>query len=189
MTTQLIYVYGTNGTGKTTLARALLAAAGGKLTEVAFEGKARATVTAQGLHLAGRYGNACGGIDGIQPYADAVRMIQDLAVRRHSVFAEGLVQPGWRTCVQMARSFGSADFILLDIPEEVCVKNVLKRRKAAGNDKPYDPGNLYRKARSARSWAGLVERAGLTVHRLNWQQAHRLCLTKFGLPADASDLY
>ena len=185
--TTLVYVHGTNGSGKSTLARAVLAAAGGARGwgHVAGNPKAKYTVTGvPALILAGKYGTACGGVDGIQPYSDLHKILQ---ARGTSTFAEGLVTPGVDTCATFASYFDRAVFVLLDTPETICIQNVLKRRAAKGTTKPYDPKNLYRKLASARSWATRLERAGLEVHRIQYRQAYNLTLELLGLPEPSVD--
>lgn len=186
----LVYVHGTNGSGKSTLARAVLAATGGAQEVCKLPANPKATWTATGragVVLAGKYGTACGGVDGFQPYADLYRVLMLRARAGDNVFAEGLVTPGQDTCVSFAELFNEAVFILLDTPDTVCIKNVLKRRKAKGNTKPYDPKNLYRKQQSARNWADRLERAGLTVHRLQYRQAYRLTLELLGLQEPSAE--
>lgn len=186
----LVYVHGTNGSGKSTLARAVLAAAGGAQGVQRLLGNPKAACTPTGrptLVLAGKYGTACGGVDGIQPYAALHEILQEQASFGHSVFAEGLVTPGQGTCVKFASYFDQAVFILLDTPDTVCIKNVLARRSAKGTTKPYDPKNLYKKQQSARNWADRLERAGLTVHRLQYRQAYNLTLELLGLPEPSVD--
>jgi hypothetical protein len=115
----LVYVHGTNGSGKSTLARAVLAAAGGAQGVQRLPANPKATWTPAGragVVLAGKYGTACGGVDGIQPYADLYRVLMLRARAGDSVFAEGLVTPGQDTCVSFAKLFTSATFILLDTP-------------------------------------------------------------------------
>ena len=183
--TTLIYVHGTNGSGKSTLARAVLAAAGGAqgVSKLPANPKATWTTTGRaGVVLAGKYGTACGGVDGFQPYADLYRVLMLRARAGDNVFAEGLVTPGQDTCVSFAKLFNQAVFILLDTPDTVCIKNVLKRRAAKGTTKPYDPKNLYRKQASAQSWATRLERAGLMVERLHYRQARTRVLQLLGLP-------
>lgn len=186
----LVYVHGTNGSGKSTLARAVLAAAGGAqgVAKLADSPKATWTTTGRaGVVLAGKYGTACGGVDGIQPYADLHRVLDGAAAFDRNVFAEGLVTPGQDTCVKFASYFDEAVFILLDTPDTVCIKNVLARRSAKGTTKPYDPKNLYKKQQSARNWADRLERAGLTVERLHYRQARTRVLQLLGLPEPSVD--
>ena len=183
--TTLVYVHGTNGSGKSTLARAVLAAAGGAqgVSKLASTPKATWTHTGRaGVVLAGKYGTACGGVDGMQPYAALHDVLQHNVGFVRNVFAEGLVTPGVGTCQTFASYFDRAVFVLLDTPDTTCIKNVLKRRAAKGNTKPYDPKNLYRKLASARSWADRLERVGLEVHRLQYRQAYNSTLELLGLP-------
>lgn len=186
----LVYVHGTNGSGKSTLARAVLAAAGGAQGVSKLVGSPKATYTHTGhagVVLAGKYGTACGGVDGIQPYADLHHILKQQSALERNVFAEGLVTPGVDTCTTFASYFDQAAFILLDTPETECILNVLKRRRAKGTTKPYSPDNLHRKAASARSWATRLERAGLNVHRLQYRQAYTLTLELLGLPEPSVD--
>lgn len=174
----LVYVHGTNGSGKSTLARAIIVSAGGAEEYQRSEGtKAGTTFTKGGLSMIGKYTNSCGGVDGIQPYVDAMDEIRLNSLFPESrVFAEGLVTPGIQTCTTMASWFQRAVFILLDTPEDVCIANVLARRARAGAKKPYKPDNLYVKARSARSWCANLQRAGLEAHALQYPQAYRMCI-------------
>lgn len=182
----LVYLHGTNGSGKSTLARAVLAAGGGPSNALLYNDMPFAdqdnTVTKSGVVLIGRYKNACGGVDGVQPYRH-VHNLMDHARRRGRAFAEGLITPGVETCKTFASKFDRTVFILLDTPETVCIRNVLRRRKAKGNTKPYSPDNLYTKARSARSWANNLEASGLEVHRLQYREAYVLILELLGLPS------
>ena len=184
----LVYVHGTNGSGKSTLARAVLAAAGGPLGVQSLPANPKATWTptaSAGVVLVGRYGNACGGVDGLQPYASIHDVLQ--ANQGHRVLAEGLVTPGVDTCKAMAATADQHLFIFLDIPAEQCIQNVLKRRTKKGTTKPYDPANLYRKRDSAASWARRLKDAGLNVKMASWAEAYLLCLDALGLPVPDAD--
>lgn len=181
----LVYVHGTNGSGKSTLARAVIEAAGGvkDVRRLEREGKAFYTLTEAGVTMAGKYGNACGGVDGISPYALTHEVLIRAAIFPVAcVMAEGLITPGVETCQKFASYFDKAVFIHINTPVNQCIKNVLKRRKEAGNTKPYDPANLHKKAHSAAGWARRLEGAGLDVRRLNYPQALRECLALFRLP-------
>lgn len=180
----LVYIHGTNGSGKSTLARAVLASAGGPTGVHRLPMCKQASWTRTGaptVVLVGKYSNACGGVDGIQPYARVGDVLHVLAHEDAAVFAEGLVTPGVDTCCDYAAKFDRAVFVLLDTPPHRCILNVLRRRKAAGNAKAYSPANLYKKMVSARSWADRIERAGLEVHRLQYPEAHRMCLSLLNL--------
>lgn len=123
----------------------------------------------------------------MQPYAALHDVLQHDVLQERSVFAEGLITPGVDTCRTFAGYFDRAVFILLDTPETDCIKNVLKRRKAKGTTKSYDPKNLHSKAASARSWADRLERVGLEVQRLQYRHAYNTALELLGLPEPSVD--
>lgn len=180
--TRLVYVHGTNGSGKSTLARALIAASGGilQVERLTQHKKATATVTIGGPVMVGSYATACGGVDGLSPYASIHDVCQRYATEGH-LFAEGLITPGVETCSKLAGYVDKHLFIYLDTPVEKCVANVLKRRGRKGTDKPYNPDNLYKKIRSAQGWADRLENAGLNVQRLSWTDAYLECLNFLGI--------
>ena len=189
-----IYVHGTNGSGKSTLARGVLTAAGGmdqySPTHVGKLGKAGFTETPRGVALLGSYARACGGVDGFSPYAHIHEVLNAVIGKGYDyVFAEGLITPGVETCQQLAARFDNAIFIVLNTPVADCIAHVMARRKRKANDKEYDPANLYKKHQSAMNWGDRLERNGLTVHRLEYREAYRLCLRTLGLQEpSATDL-
>lgn len=180
----LVYVHGTNGSGKSTLARAILAAAGGATGVNYLMPNKKATYThTKTAHvvLVGKYGAACGGVDGLSPYASIHGVVEQNAGVGRSVFAEGLITPGVETCKALASHFNEHLFIFLDTPVEQCIANVLKRRARKGNTKAYDPANLYKKRQSAEGWARRLTEAGLSVKTLTWDNAYTLSLERLGL--------
>lgn len=184
MKSSFVYVHGTNGSGKSTLARAVLAAAGGVKDLVKTQYKNYYTQTPDGLCLIGKYGNACGGADGVQPYSDVMEMAIFVGIFPEGrAFAEGLITPGVDTCKRMAEPYDHHAFIFLDTPVKQCVANVLKRRARKANDKEYNPANLYKKHQSAASWADRLEKAGLQVFRAQYPEALRLTLARLSLTA------
>lgn len=186
----LVYVHGTNGSGKSTLARMVIAAAGGQTAYDRHPKLARAasTHTARGLVLLGRYRAACGGVDLIAPYQDVLPEIKRQRKKHEDIFAEGLITPGVQSCTQFAMQFDHAYFIHLDTPEEQCHANMLKRRARMGKaDQPYDPKNIYGKARSARSWVANLQRNGLNAVGLQFPEARATVFNLLGLPEPTID--
>lgn len=181
----LIYVHGTNGSGKSTLARRIVTAAGGVLTSKLENGCPVSVAIFSGFVLIGKYENACGGLDGINPYRLAIDTAGIYAKSGTNVFMEGLATPGQATCKELHDMFeGRATFYLLDVPEADCIANVLKRRarsKRAHSNKPYDPSHLYKKAKSARSWAAALQRNGLDIKVMKPDNVYRDVLAKLGV--------
>jgi hypothetical protein len=187
----LIYVHGTNGSGKSTLARALLAAAGGPFAIGTLNDnpKASYTHTNEGVVFIGKYGTACGGVDGLSPYASINDIVDHhVGMGDPRMFAEGLITPGVETCQRLADKVDRHLYIFLDTPVEQCVENVLKRRRTKGNVKPYDPDNLLKKRRSAMSWAERLGKHGLQIESMTWIQAYCRCLQMLDLQADPRNL-
>lgn len=182
----LVYVHGTNGSGKSTLARAVLAAAGGTgfIENISTNGKAFITrAKDQRVMLLGKYGNACGGLDGYSPFSEIFKAVRICSRNRYDTFCEGLITPGVETCQKLRDYFERSVFIHLATPVEDCIAHVMQRRGRKGTTKPYDPANLYKKAQSAASWADRLERSGLEVHRLDYRRAYALSLDVLGLEA------
>ena len=190
---KLVYVHGTNGSGKSTLARAIIAAAGGveEVRQHQSYKKAHTTLTASGLMLIGKYGTACGGVDGLSPYASILDIlsIQGAFGFPTPVMAEGLITPGLETCQKMNDyAHGNAEFLWLAPPIDHCIANVLKRRARKGTPGEYDPKNLIKKRASAESWATRLDRAGLSVKIMpSWSVAYLSCLASLGLPVPDVD--
>lgn len=185
----LVYIHGTNGSGKSTLARVVISYAGGVSGQSKLASNPRAVYThlkTPGVVLAGKYGNACGGVDGIHPYADVHTVLAEQAALGRSVLAEGLVTPGVETCQRFAALFDKAVFIALDVPDTVCIDHVLRRRARAGNVKEYSPDNLLRKGASTRRWAQRLQGAGLQAVALQWLPALHLTLSTLGVQAPAT---
>lgn len=182
---KLVYVHGTNGSGKSTLARAVIAAAGGveSVSHLLPNKKATYTHTAQGLVLVGKYGNACGGVDGVAPYAAVLDIVEEQAKGwERSIFMEGLATPGLETCQRLAASVGGrALFIYLDVPVEQCIQNVLARRGRKGTTKEYNPANLIKKQKSASNWIRRLEANGLETASLAWDNAYARTLQHLGI--------
>jgi len=179
----LIYVHGTNGSGKSTLARRVGVAAGGFGGQHRVPKNKRAfwTTTPADVSFVGRYGNKCGGVDGVQPYAAVFQIMQFIADNNEHAFAEGLITPGVESCKRMAGMFEDHTFIALAVPIEVCVQHVVQRRAAARNIKPYDPANLIKKAGTVLSWADRLAAQGLHVKLLDPRSAYRHTLELLGL--------
>jgi hypothetical protein len=186
----LFYVHGTNGSGKSTLARRIVSAMGCINTRKHTDTGVPISV-AHGLVFIGKYENACGGVDGINPYRAAVDTAGILASYGNNVFMEGLATPGQATCQELTDMFkGNATFYLLDVPEADCIANVLKRRarsKRAHAAKPYDPSHLYKKAKSARAWATALQKNGLQCKVMTPDNVYRDVLATLGITEPTID--
>lgn len=174
-TSVLVYVHGTNGSGKSTLARALMDRADGPshLGMLPGQPKAAWTRTKRGAVFVGRYHTPTGGVDGVQPYAAVLDIIDFLTSRtRPRLFLEGVLSPGREKCKQMASMVDTHLFVHLATPLDQCIENVMKRRRERGSDKPLNPDNLIKKHRQAKNWENNLRAEGLNVAALTYDEAY-----------------
>jgi hypothetical protein len=186
-----IFVHGAGGSGKSTLARVLIACAGGVSSSSPLPKGAVISYTPAKVALLGPYHTPTGGVDSIHPYALVPQAIKHLLYVEAwpYVFAEGLMTPGVETCRQIyvaaTRMRAKAHFVLLDVPIDVCTRNVEARRARKGTDKPYDNHHLIKKHQSANNWIRNLHDAGIpNTHKLTWKKALRFCMNQFELSAE-----
>lgn len=172
----LIYVHGTNGSGKSTLARKILDRFGkGEVFNMDGPDFKKVTYTETllpELVMAGKYANACGGVDGISPYAAVYDVMKRHSAEGKSVFAEGLITPGIESCRKFAQAFDNHLFIHLATPIETCIAQVEQRRMDAENYKDFDPTNLLKKRKSAESWARRMKAENFQMETLTFNEAY-----------------
>lgn len=182
----LIYVHGTNGSGKSSLARYLIMCSGGirKMDKHPKTG-AKVTYTHGNLALVGWYRSPTGGADGVQPYADVPRTALALLRDGHDVLVEGLMTPGVNTCVDLynrAVKLGAyVKFIKLDIGIFKCIQHVKWRRRLAGNTKPLDEHNLRKKHATCERWFENLAAARIQPYGLDWNNTKSICMQAFKL--------
>lgn len=151
---------GTNGSGKTHVARRLLELSHAKPTRMA----GRKPIMYHGiLHrrplcILGSYETNCGGCDTIPKVAWVANLLDELlgAHGEGIVFYEGLmISHMIGTVGAMAKKYNDQHVMgFLNTPLEVCIERVKKRRLSRGNDKPFDPERTlvgdYRAVQAAR---------------------------------------
>ena len=156
MSRLIVNIQGTSGSGKTTVARAILnqfpneelwaphpvtgkpRLSGYKIVPPNFR---------HPIYLIGPYkeGVASGGADGmITKVTDVVDMVRKGYEADGHVLVEAMMFSGsgfkskWPAGIN---AIGNVKFAFLDTPVEVCIERVLARRAEAGNTKPFDPDN------------------------------------------------
>ena len=136
-----------NGGGKTSLARAVMR----RLTHFKDFTTPNGVfchvyITPYGEYVTfiGKYdgGAASGGVDRVKNVRDVIEAVQQVSEYGHVVM-EGLLISGLQTLTREIAD-ASADFadfhvITLTTPLDVCIKQTLDRRAAAGNTKEFDP--------------------------------------------------
>lgn len=150
----VVKIGGCNGSGKTSLARALIG-------ELNLQPQAHPTkpkriecytgkIGSHSVFLLGSYANTCGGMDTVSCKHERLDLVKKHAVpnRQSIVIFEGLITG--KTYGKMGElsdedgHHGRWVYAFMDTPFEECVRRVLKRRAEAGNDAPFDPERTMR---------------------------------------------
>lgn len=158
----IVNLRGTHGSGKSTVATQILAMfpndpyGSGRKPDgyTVFLPRTRKT-----LAIVGSYATACGGCDGIQPYADIWPRVEAAAADHDHVLFEGALISTTYGSIGLASEPLGGDFVFafLDTPQEVAVARVNQRRAARGAAPLADPKNVVEK------WA--------TIDRLHYRLA------------------
>lgn len=175
----VLMIKGTSGSGKTHLARRIMAlyTGGGVVSGPSL--KSRGTMVyghhlhrlpdeGRGLFALGRYdGPACGGCDSFswKGAADWITgQVLDYHGRGEDVLLEGLMVTTWGAdrVIGLNRAL-DLRVIQLTTPLEECLAAVQARRAERGNTKPLNPDNTSSKWRGAQSGSKVIEKAGVKV--------------------------
>lgn len=171
----IISVRGTSGSGKTHLARELMALYPSR-EDVLLGEKLVGHDLGGSLFVLGPYRDSAwsGGADMMgKPNKDReakFRLIYDWALRRH-VFYEGLMEGNEvQRTVALSRQF-ETHVIFLDTPLDLCLQAVNERRAARGITEPVDPRKTEEKHAELTRVRVRLRQAGVTTHMLGREAA------------------
>lgn len=152
----VIKLGGCNGSGKTSVAKAVMELAdclpftykGVKKSPNFYDGQWQG----RPVVVLGSYETTCGGMDTISDKDERLAFVKwavENADDNAIIFFEGLMTgKTYGALGEMSeahRTLGTPWlYAFMDTPFEVCVERVLARRKAAGNDAPFDPERTMR---------------------------------------------
>lgn len=143
----------------------------------------------------GRYSTVCGGLDTVTDAATRLAMVEPWCKRNDAlVLLEGLFVGNTYGAMGEMSEKSRVPWVygFMNTPFDVCVERVLERRRARGDDRPFDPRKggkgielVYRKCLSV---ARRAAENGHPVYMINHrqtgvQQAKALCkyITKMGV--------
>lgn len=152
----LINVRGTNGSGKSTIVRGLLAKARVRRPIYGVLGIRQPEAyrlmfgdADEPLTVIGPYDRETGGCDSVQPYSLILDLIQKYSMMGAVLFEGVLVSTCWGEIGEELESWGDEAYVLfLDTPVEECIRSTEARRARKGNDKELDPKNLIAHAKA-----------------------------------------
>lgn len=179
---------GTNGSGKTRVARWLLEASDSK--PILFKGKkVRAymgEIHGAPIYILGSYETACGGCDTIDNVAEVAELLRLLMTNDDNpgefftvsksgiVFFEGLmISHMLGTVGAMQMKLGSRNNILafLDTPLDKCIEHVMTRRMLRKDERPFDPKNVIKDHPRVLSCRANAIKGDYTVVDVPWQNS------------------
>jgi hypothetical protein len=150
---------GTNGSGKTRVARYLLEVSGAK--PILFKGNKvrvyKGELYGTPIFVLGSYTAACGGCDTINNVSEVAELLHLMMTNNNDqldfhistepgiVFFEGLmISHMLGTVGKMQANLGVSKNILafLDTPLNKCIEHVVARRLARGDQRPFEPRNV-----------------------------------------------
>lgn len=172
---KIINIRGTSGSGKSYLARQVMAAYYQK-NAIHKEGRKQPLyyeMTNKGdgppLFVIGHYECACGGTDTISTGTEGIfNLVRDLS-QKGNVFFEGLLIGVEVTRTAKLVECGEVHVIALDTPLQTCLDGINERRRARGKMEPVPPANTTSKhSQVVRTMERLRKEApGVITHSLS----------------------
>jgi energy-coupling factor transporter ATP-binding protein EcfA2 len=142
----IVKLLGNSGSGKTTIARAIMAldkgttAIGNPTRPEAYE--CRPKGVGRSIFVLGPYTNTCGGLDSVATWRHAADLLHKYAPLGHVLYEGLLTSTYYGGFGAETERYGNDHiFAFLDTPLEVCIARIKARRLAAGNAKPLNETN------------------------------------------------
>jgi hypothetical protein len=153
----IISLRGTNGSGKSTVIRALLSQCGSKPIYGALGHRLpeayRLSVprVKTDTFLLGPYTTECGGCDRLIPFELIPRLIENYAAKGHVIFEGVIVASMYGQVGRLLERWGKqAVLLMLETSLDECVARVRGRRSGRGDTRVFDPSHLARKFEAVR---------------------------------------
>lgn len=172
----LISIKGTNGSGKSTIARKLLELSAAKpiygllgpSRPEAYEG--HLPEISKPIYVLGPYVTPTGGCDNVQPYDVILDLLRKYAPKGHVVFEGVIVSSSYGRVGRLMEGYGQeAVMAFLDTSLEKCIENVKDRRGAKADTREFNPENLTSKYYGiAKSKDKIIAEGKLRVVELNF---------------------
>ena len=169
----IVKLHGNSGSGKTTVARGIMARdpgvtpIGNPKRPEAYEVKIKGLK--KSLFVLGPYTNTCGGLDSVPNWRAAADLLHKYAALGN-VFYEGLLSSTYYGGfgAETERYGNDHIFAFMDTPLEVCLERVKARRVAAGNLKPLDETNTRNRQRPIEGVARKVKMLGRRIEVIDF---------------------
>lgn len=168
----IVKLHGTSGSGKSSIARGLMAKAK-KLYFYGEEKRPQAYELHMGwkapLYILGPYTNTCGGMDAISDFMEQESLLKYYADEGH-VFYEGLlISTYYGAMGKLTEKWGNEHvFAFLNTPMELCIERIKARRLERGNTKPLNEENTRNRQKPIDSLQRKLVQMGRRVEVIQW---------------------
>lgn len=182
----IVQLRGTSGSGKSTVARAVMEKCGVEWA-VTVAGRKRPLyyVLKNGARVLGHYETPCGGCDTIKTLDE---MFELALGADNGVLMEGLLLTGETKRTLKAAAAGvPLCVVLLSTPVEICLDRIRGRRLRRSEFRPLNPKNTLARAKVAEVAARRLEADGVPVHRLSGEAALEKVLGALGYSEHSSE--
>lgn len=192
----IIQIRGTSGTGKSTVVREVMKRYNPARQKVFRTGRKQplcyflpwlggpedSLPEEHGLVVVGHYETACGGCDTLPSYDASIEIVREAHSRGFDVLFEGLLISGEvRRCAELHADGLPYHVIGLEVPLEVCIASVNKRRWAKDPEKPgVNPKNTEAKYKTVQGAMRKLAEAGVTTEWCTREAAVGRVLTLLG---------
>lgn len=187
----IVNVRGTSGSGKSYLACRVASTYGTEGSEAFYVEKRKRPIAniytsyryIPQLYVPGHYDTPCGGCDTVKTPQGVYDLIIPQIERGLNVLYEGImVQDDVTRAVALHNQFpGQLTVIGLTTPLEECLAGVQSRRDARGKTEPLNPKNTEDRYRRVLRSLDRLEEAGVSVLRLDREEALKVTLNIFGV--------
>jgi hypothetical protein len=177
----VINVRGTSGSGKSTLVKKIMDRCvdrvavhiPGRKQPMGYTMHYQTPNGMRALFVPGHYESACGGCDTISKddtgqgnsYDRIFGLIKEYYGKGYSVLFEGLLISGdFARCKNLKDEGYPLEVVSFNLTVEDCIKSVLERRAAKGNDKPFNEKNTREKHRLLEKCCKKMNECGIPVY-------------------------
>jgi len=188
----IVNIRGTNGSGKTTVVRAIMNRWPTTVVETvettrSVRPRVYKTETPAGpVFIFGSYEAECGGCDTIKHCANDLPILIRKYAEKGNVLFEGLLISGFYSTIgeslaEQERSGKTVIFAFMDTPVEVCISRTERRRALRGETKPLNSKNLIEKHKAIETVKRRITSLGHTVIDVNHEHAINEVVNLFGI--------
>lgn len=186
----IINIRGTGGAGKSTIVRSLMKRFP-TVTPFYIEGRKRplgyrcSDAIHKVMSVVGHYETPCGGGDTMPSPVAVFDLVAEEAAAYRNVVFEGIIsQDSNGRLIELAKQFVDVTVIALDVPLQVCLDSIRKRRDERGDMRPLNPENTITREHRMKGGLKKLHEAGIHTMFVSREVALAYCVKVLDLGAE-----